>query len=88
MYSLWWNARLGEVLYCERELNNAADEFAVAVKLQDLSGTTMGHIPRKLSKLTWHFIRQGGRLCAELRDQCRAKTAMVGNPIIKLEDKK
>ena len=37
-----WTMRLGEVLYCERELENP-DEFAVAMKLQNYLKTTVGH---------------------------------------------
>ena len=55
VYSTMWNARVGEVLYCERELNNPNDGFAVAVKVQDGSRHTVGHIPRELSRLSWHF---------------------------------
>ena len=47
VYGAVWSVRQGEgeVLYCDRELANPEDEFAVAVKLQD-SRTTVGHIPR------------------------------------------
>lgn len=57
MYNAVWSAQVGKVLYCERELDNPEDEFAVAAKLQDGSGTTVGQIPRVLSRLAWHFLR-------------------------------
>ena len=62
VYGAVWSARQGEVLYYDRELANPEDEFAVAVKLQDSSRTTMSHIPRELSRLAWHFIRRGGHI--------------------------
>ena len=40
VYSAVWNAKVGEVLYCERELNNLVDGFAVDVKLQHRSSTS------------------------------------------------
>ena len=36
------------MLYCERKLDNPVDEFAVAVKVQDFSQTTVGHFPREI----------------------------------------
>ena len=62
VYSSLWNVRCGEVLYCERELYNPEDEFAVAVKVQNFSRTTVGHLPREISRLAWYFMRHGGRI--------------------------
>ena len=53
-----WTAVLGEVLITERELHNVADCYAVAVKKH--SGETVGHLPRKISRLCSMFIDQGG----------------------------
>ena len=41
---------MGEVLWCEQE-HNTEDQFAVAVKRQDSSGTTVGHLPREFQNL-------------------------------------
>ena len=76
VYSSVWNARCGEVLYCERELDNPEDEFAVAVKLQDLSQTTVGYLPREISRLAWHFMRHGGRIT------CRVTSGRRRSPIV------
>ena len=53
VYGAVCNARLGEVLCCKRELDTPENEFALAVKLQDCSRTTLGHILRELSRLVW-----------------------------------
>ena len=39
---------MGEELDCERELNNAHDHYAVAVKRMEV---VVGHLPCKLSRL-------------------------------------
>ena len=48
---------VGEILLCEQEHHNTEDAFAVAMKRQDRSGTTVGHIPREISNLVWHFLQ-------------------------------
>ena len=76
VYSSVWNARCGEVLYCERELDNPEDEFAVAVKVQDFSRTTVGHLPREISRFAWHFMRHGGQIT------CRVTGGRRHSPIV------
>ena len=73
-----WNVTLGEVLYCERELNNAMDAFAVAVKRQDFSGTTVGHIPRELSRVAWQFLRRGGHMTCMVAGSRRRSPLIQG----------
>ena len=43
------SVRIGEILTCERELDNPHDKYAVAVKTQD--GKLVGHVPKELSRL-------------------------------------
>ena len=59
MYKAIWMAAVGEVLQCEREPSNASDRYAVAVKKD---GTTIGHLPRKVSRVCSLFMRRGGRI--------------------------
>ena len=58
VYNEIWTAVLGEVLLTQRELHNVTDRYAVAVKKH--SGETVGHLPRKISRLCSMFIGQGG----------------------------
>ena len=51
-----WEAAIREVLYWERELGNAKDKYAVAVKKD---ATVIGHLPRKISRVCSLFLRQG-----------------------------
>ena len=59
VYKDVWNAVLGEELLCQREAGNSSDLYAVAV-LKD--GTTVGHLPRKISRICTLFIRRGGTI--------------------------
>ncbi len=56
MYKDVWAASIGEVLMCEREPHNALDRYAVAVKK---TGTIIGHLPRKLSRVCSLFATRG-----------------------------
>ena len=58
VYSEMWTTVFGEILFPERELNNVVDQYAVAVTKD--SGETVGHFPRKISRLCSMFIEQGG----------------------------
>jgi len=52
-------AVFGETLCTGRELHNVVDRYAVAVTKAD-SGETVGHVPRKISRLCNMFIEKGG----------------------------
>ena len=58
---IWPNPIIGEELPCEREIGNPHDLSAVAVKkLITGEWKIVGHVPRRISPLSWSFIR-GGR---------------------------
>ena len=57
VYCEIWEAAVGEVLVCEREPQNTMDRYAVAVKR---SGTVIGHLPKKMSRVCSLFLRRGG----------------------------
>ena len=61
--SIWLNPSRDDELTCEREVGNAHDTHAVAIK-KHISGvlTTVGHIPKKISKVSSIFIRRGGTI--------------------------
>ena len=64
------------MLYCERELDNPEDEFAVAVKVQDFSQTTVGHPPGEILRLAWTFMRHGRQIT------CRVTGGRRCSPIV------
>ena len=55
-----WQPFIGEDLEIERENGNSHDRFAVAIIKVYPSGMIVGHIPRKISKIIWHFLSHGG----------------------------
>ena len=57
VYQAIWTAAIGEVLPCVRELTNTEDRYAVAVQR---SGITVGHLPKKVSRICSLFLRRGG----------------------------
>ena len=62
VYKEIWNAAVdGTELPCEREIGNARDPFAVAIKKATPTGNvTVGHMPRVISPVCSVFIRRGG----------------------------
>ena len=61
--SIWPNPTVDDELICKREVENPHDTHAVAIK-KDISGVlmTVGHVPRKISKVSPVFIRCGGTI--------------------------
>ena len=59
VYKDVWNATLDEELPCEREMDNTADRFAVAVKKD---AVVVGHVAKKISSICSMFIHRGGSI--------------------------
>ena len=74
VYSAVWNPTIGEVLPCRREPTNVTDRYAVAVLD---SGTIVGHLPRKYSKIFSLFIRRGGIITCEITGRRRYSRDLV-----------
>ena len=68
VYQNDWNLALGEVLQCSREVGNAHNPYAVKVMK---AGTTIGHLPKKISSTCLLFIRKGGMIDCEVTDPNR-----------------
>ena len=52
-----------EELVCVKEGNNMSDTYSVAVKKGDL---TVGHVPRRMSRMSNLFIRRGGQVSSRV----------------------
>ena len=63
VYISTWRPVPGEELHCTREQNNVQDRYSVAV-VKD--GSTVGHLPRKISMLCSLFIRRGGSILCRI----------------------
>ena len=68
VYKARWTPVLGEQLQCHREVGNERDCYAMAVKKDTL---TVGHLPKRISKLTWYFVRRGGSITCEVSGRRR-----------------
>lgn len=63
VYKDIWTPYVGEELSLSPEDDNDHDRYAVAV----VKGRNIvGHIPQTVSKVTWHFIKRGGRVLCQV----------------------
>ena len=79
VYKDIWKPQVSEVLDCKREFNNPEDKFAVGVTKDD---TTVGHVPREFSKVTWNFIKHGGIVTVRITDCKRRHSTTAGGMVI------
>ena len=75
VYGEDWIAVLGEKLVCEREIGNVVDRYAVAVKKD--SGKTVGHMPKKISRMCSSFLQQGYVFTATVTGCCRYSSDLL-----------
>ena len=57
VYMDCWDAPVGEELVCKPQENNSSDDYAVAV-LRTCDDTIVGHLPRKISRMCWLFLKK------------------------------
>ena len=55
-----------EKLVAKREFNNTMDKHAVKVVKGD---ETVGHLPRKFSRIVWYFLARSGEISVEVIDR-------------------
>ena len=65
MYKTYWTPVVGEELTLETEDDNEHDEHAVAV-MKDGYMYIVGHVPCLLSKVSWFFLKRGGRITCRI----------------------
>ena len=59
-----WTPRTGEILLVRKEAGNVHDRRAVALLKSD--GTVVGHVPREVSRIFWHYLGHGGKISCEV----------------------
>ena len=77
MYKRIWSPRTGQVLEASAETGNPEDRHAVIALQQTGEGVTLGHMPRKVSKVSWFFLRHGGCISCEITRR-RKRSAVPG----------
>ena len=55
IYKVVWQAAVGEVLPCKRQINNEKDRYALAVTKDD---TVIGHLKKKKNVFRFHVERR------------------------------
>ena len=68
-------AFLGEELTCQRKIGNMLDQYAVAMK-KDTS-QTVGHVPKKISRICSSFLQHGGTITAMVTGHRRYSSDLV-----------
>ena len=63
IYKATWLPYVGETLLVEREEGNVHDSYAVSIKKDD---SVVGHVPREILRICWHFIGHGGTIGCEV----------------------
>lgn len=74
IYKDIWTPVIDEELQCRREPANIIDRYAVAVLK---SGTIVGHLPKKISRISSLFIRRGGQIKCEVTGRRRRSADLV-----------
>ena len=59
-----WTPRSGEILLVRQEAGNTHDRRAIALLKADR--TVVGYVPRKFSRVFWHFPNHGGKMSCEV----------------------
>ena len=69
VYKTVWTPFIGEILGTEQEqATNVHDRYAVSVMKK---GKIVGHMPRTISKVSWHFLQHGGVINCEITGKRR-----------------
>ena len=69
VYKEVWSPIVGEQLKCCYERNNCYDRHAIAATKRlrgRLADSTVGHLPREISRATRFFLLRGGVVCAKV----------------------
>ena len=60
VYQTSWQAYASEILCCTPQANNVHDHYAVGVCKGDENRTVVGHIPKKILRICWLFLKKEG----------------------------
>ena len=60
-YRKYWQPQLDDELYCQHELENPFDFFALKIYIKN-TGVTAGHLPTEISKATSLYLTEERQL--------------------------
>ena len=97
VYKAIWKPIEGELLNCSHEKDNPYDVFSIKVFKAESPGTTVGHLPMEISRITKYIIDRGAQVEVKvlgrhyrrsplvqggLEVPCRIKITMLGALLI------
>ena len=74
-YQKIWSPKEGEVLSCYHERDNAFDVFAL--KTESKNSSTVGHLPREVSRITKFILDRGAKVTARLTSTNFRRSPMI-----------
>lgn len=80
VYKEVWSPIVGEQLKCCYERNNCYDRYAIAATKRlrgRLANSTVGHLPREISRATRFFLLRLGVVCAKVIDKTHRRSPLV-----------
>ena len=80
VYKEVWSPIVGEQLKCCYERNNCSGRYAIAGTKHlrgRLADSTVGHLPREISRATRFFLLRGGVVCAKVIDKTHRRSPLV-----------
>ena len=78
VYKTIWTPTVHEQLNTRQEHDNPEDQFAVAVIRDPSPGQTVGHVPKEMSRIFWHFLQHDGEIMCEVTGAKRRSPLVQG----------
>ena len=75
VYEEHWTAFVGEELTCQQKRGNVVDRYAVVV--EKATSETVGHVPKKISRICSSFLQHGGTITAIVTGRQRHSSDLV-----------
>ena len=76
-YQKTWSTKEREILYCYHECENAFDVFAIKTEFKN--GSTVGHLPREVSRITKFMLDLRAKVLATIKStNCRCSPLVQG----------
>ena len=73
VYKAIWTPALREELIVKAEDGNVYDEHTMAVVKE---GNVVGHMPRSISRVSWFFLKRGGRILCRVTGKRKLGVAL------------
>ena len=73
IYKTIWTPFFGEMLPAEIEEGNLYDRYVISL-IRD--GKIVGHMPHSISKVSWHFLKHGGKIKCEVTGKRKKRNGL------------